>query len=316
MLSRQASALFWIGRYQERTEYLARFLQVKYFSTMDSSNTDYKDFALRSILFLSTGNPSSEKLIEGNVLWEVCLNKESETSLITYINNIRENTKGVRNLVSKEIWEIINKNYHFVNNYSVNHLKTRGLYEFTHELQENASSFQAKLDSTLLHDDVWSFIKLGIYTERAYQITRILINTLIDITALKGKNENHVIENNQWVLTLNVLEALDMSRKIFNSNVYQDNTCEFLITHLDFPRSIACSLENCNKLIKKIKHGTETHQLDRNSLIYKTAKLSASVKYLDYKELDMDLIDYLNKTLIDITKLNDSIHDGFFQSNQ
>lgn len=315
MLSRQASSLYWIGRYQERTEYLSRFLEVKYFSTMDSTIVDYPNFVLRSIIFMATGNAFKSSDHDSDILWKVSLDKNSPTSIISYVTSVRENTKGIRNLISNELWEIINKNYHFANNYSGEYLKSRGLYEFTHQVQENASLFQAKLDSTLLHDNVWAFIKLGVYVERAYQITRILINTISDIKALKLENENPTVEYHQWVTTLNVLEALDMTRKIFKRNLQDDIACEFLITNLDFPRSIASSLERCNKIIKKIKNGTETSQLDRSSLIYKSAKLSASIKYLDYQNKVESTDKFLTNTLKEIAKLNEAIQSEFFQQN-
>lgn len=313
MLSRQASSLYWIGRYQERTEYLTRFLEVKYFSTMDTTIIDYQNFVLRSIQFMVTGNAFEESSkYATDTLWKVSLDKSSPTSIISYVTAVRENTKGIRNLVSNELWEIVNKNYHFVSGFSSDYLKTRGLYEFTHQVEENASLFHAKLDSTLLHDNVWAFIKLGIYVERAYQINRILINTLSDIKALKYENENLTVENHQWVTTLNVLEALDMTKKIFKKGISEDTACEFLITNLDFPRSIAASLDRCSKIIKKIKNGTEINQLDRNSLIYKSAKLSSSIKYLDYQNLEEDVNDLLTNNLKEIAKLHDAIQKEFF----
>jgi uncharacterized alpha-E superfamily protein len=312
MLSRQASSLYWIGRYQERTEYMTRFIDVKYLSTMDSTIIDYQNFVLRSIKFMVTGNAFADSKYEPDILWKVSLDKKSPASIISYVTAVRENTKGIRNLISNELWEIVNKNYHFVHNFSGEYLKTRGLYEFTHQVEENASLFHAKLESTLLHDNAWAFIKLGIYVERAYQITRILINTLSDIKALKIENENPTVENHQWVTTLNVLEALDMTKKLFKKGVNEDVACEFLITNLDFPRSIASSLDKCCKTIKKIKNGTEINQLDRDSLIYKTAKLSATIKYLDYQNKEIDTNELLSNTLKELAKLNDAIQKELF----
>ena len=173
MLSRQASSLYWIGRYQERTEYITRFLDVKYFSTMDTTIIDYQNFVLRSIKFMVTGNVSKDIKYEPDILWKVSLDKTSPTSIISYVTAVRDNTKGIRNLISNELWEVVNKNYHFLHNFSGDYLRKRGLYEFTKQVEENASLFQAKLDSTLLHDDAWAFIKLGSYVESAEQITRI-----------------------------------------------------------------------------------------------------------------------------------------------
>ena len=161
MLSRHASSLFWLGRYQERTEFNARFLEVNYFATMDSAALNLHNSTMRSILFMSTGTaPSNTEYNEGDVIWEVSMNPNSDTSIITYVNQVRENAKSVRNLISNELWETINKNYHFVNSFPVEHLRTRGLHEFTHKIQENAGLFESKLTNTLLHNETWKYLKL------------------------------------------------------------------------------------------------------------------------------------------------------------
>ena len=313
MLSRQASSLYWIGRYQERAENIARYLQVKYFSTMDSTMLEYRELALRSIIFMSSGNVPGEIIPqEGDILWDVSLNSSSNTSILSYLSAVRENTKSVRNLISNELWEIVNKNYHFANGFSGDYLKSRGLYEFTHKIQDHSATFHSKLESTLLHDDVWAFIKLGINVERASHITKTLINTLIELSSTKGESRSQAVENYQWLITLNMLEATDMSRKIFKSTVQQSNACEFLITNLDFPRSIAFSLVEANSLIQKIKNTSSWSHFDRDSVEFKSAKMTSFLKYLNYAEIDSQLEPFLNTTLKDLFVLNDLIHEEFF----
>lgn len=313
MLSRHASSLYWLGRYQERAEYLARHLQVKYFSTMDSTTKEYRDITLRSILFTSSGVvPEYKEYNESDVIWDVALNPNSQTSIYYYVKEVRENTKAIRNLVSNELWESVNKNYHFVNNFNSDYLKARGLYEFTHGVQENAASFHAKLDSTLLHDNVWAFIRLGVYLERIYQITRGLINTLIDIKALSGQKENQSLENYLWLITLQTLEATDMTKKIFNSSIQRSNTCEFLITNLDFPKSISFGFAQVNEILKKIKNSQEQINFDKTSLEFRGAKIASTLKYLDYAEIADSIDPFLENTLQEIIVLNDLIHQNFF----
>ncbi len=317
MLSRQASSLYWIGRYQERAENLARYLQVKYFSTMDSTMLEYRDLALRSILFMSSGNVPGEVIPEeSEIIWDVAINANSNSSILSNLEAVRMNTKSIRNLISNEVWENVNKNYHFASGFNGDYLKARGLYEFTHSIQETSASFHSKLESTLLHDEVWAFIKLGISVERAIHITKTLLNTLIELNATKGESRSQAIENYQWLITLNILEATDMSRKIFKSSVQQSNACEFLITNLDFPRSIAYSLFEANTLIQKIKNTSSWSHFHRESVEYQSAKMTAFLKYLNYDEIDSTLEDFLNKILKDLLVLNDLIHQEFFENKQ
>lgn len=281
---------------------------------MDSTLLDYREFTLRSILFMSTGSVPTEEMLnsEGDVLWEVALNPKSSTSIISYINAVRENVKGVRNLISNAIWESVNKNYHFANNYSSEYLKTRGLYEFTHAVQENITSFNAKLDSTILHDDAWAFIKLGINIERIYQVSRSLINTLIDIKALKSEGQSQAIENYQWLIILNTLEATDMTRKLFKTSAQQENTCEFLISNLNFPRSISFCFADFNSLVRKIKNSPFRSNTYKYSLEFKGSKIASFLRYLDYDEDDVEIDELLVHIQEQVMILNDIIHKEFF----
>lgn len=317
ILSRHASSLYWIGRYQERAEQIARLLQVKYFSTMDSTMSSHRELILRSMLFSTSGAVAGDTVLEeGEVLHQIALDRSSQTSIWHCIHEARENTKGVRNLISNELWETLNKNFHFIEGFNTDYLKTRGLYEFTHGVQENSSTFHAKLASTLLHDNVWSFVNLGIYIERVHQIARGILNTLIDVKTLHTKEENLAIESYQWLLTLNTFEATDMTKLIFKTSAQQDNTCEFLITNPQFPRSMTFCFDRINTLISNIKNAPKQMGLEKQSLEFRSAKTTAYLSYLDYSDIHNDLISFLNHMLQEVVILNDWISKDFFESKQ
>lgn len=281
---------------------------------MDATFMEYRDFNLRSIYFMCTGNTPSKEVLnhEGDALWDITLNPESATSIIRYVNEVRNNVQSIRNLVSNELWETVNKNYHFANSFNSEYLKTRGLHEFTHGIQENIYLFNAKLEDTLMHDDFWAFIKIGIYIERIHQVSRSLINTMIDIRSLQNKGQNETIENYQWAILLNTLEATDMTRRMFTSTVQQENTCKFLISNLEFPRSISFCLANFNTLIRKIKNTPFQTNHDVASLEFKGAKIATYLKYLDYNKDVQDMDDLLNHIQEQVIEINEKIHQDFF----
>lgn len=314
MLSRHASSLYWLGRYQERTEFVARYLEVHYFSNMDSSMSEFRDFSMRSILFMATGIPCSDKEYdEGDLLWNVALNRDSDSSILSNVTAVRNNAKAVRNLISSEMWETINKNYLFADSFSPSHLKTRGLYEFTQRIQENAGVLESKITNTLLHNETWRFIKSGVYIERTFQILRTIQNTISDINALKAGKENPALENFHWSLCLKVLEAADMTRKILKTTTYKDIACEFLISNVDFPKSIAYSLSRIKSHLGYLNPQNAKH-LDRNSLSFKVSKLSGNIKYLDYLDIKNDLETFLIAIQKEIAQLNSLMHEEFFEA--
>ena len=122
MLARVANNLFWMGRYIERSEHVARYLNVNYFSSLDAPNelSQSRQFVLRSLLFMASDpvtDPNIE-LDEGQVLFDIALNKEKPDSIINYLQYARENANSARDLISTELYESLNKFYHYTLNYS------------------------------------------------------------------------------------------------------------------------------------------------------------------------------------------------------
>lgn len=295
MLSRVANSLYWMGRYIERTEHLARYLNVQYFSTLDAPMSQNKHFVLHSILnMVGIPHDKDTELAEAEVLVKVALDYENSASIISCITQGRENARGIRNTISTELWEAINKYYHFVHNYPTDVYKTRGLYDFCINAIQHCAMIRANMDNTLIHDDVFAMIHLGIHLERAAQITRILSSKLYDIFSITLGEKKHPIQNYQWTITLKVLEAFDMSHRFYKKSPNQEIICEFLIMNKDFPRSIAYNIDKVNDYLQSIS--IKKVILPDTPEFY-ISKMANYYKYLRYSEISDDLQGFLSETL-------------------
>lgn len=311
MLARVASSLYWIGRYIERSEHLTRYLRVQYFSILDTPMSQNKEAVLKSILQMyGTQIEDDTPLNEQDILVEVGFNNENPISLLSTVLSARENARSVRYLLSRELWEVINQYYLFVKEYSIDFYKTRGLYDFTINSGKHCSIVRSYLDHTLIHDDIWVFIELGIYLERAIQIVRILISKLIDIDNLSKNEANLTVVHYQWTITLKVLEAFDMHRRIYKKVPNQRSVVNFLTGHEGFPRSVAYNLHKVHRLISQLNLITQTGK----PLLFKAGKLSSSFQYLEYEEIEQDLSGFLNQSLTHLYELNGLIEETYFQS--
>ncbi|MGB3775785.1 MAG: alpha-E domain-containing protein, partial [Leeuwenhoekiella sp.] len=155
MLARVANNLFWMGRYIERSEHVARYLNVNYFSSLDAPNeqSHSRQHVLRSMLFMADDAVANgEELNEETVLFDIALNTEKEYSIINAVKIARENANSARDLISTELYESINKFYHYVLNYDVAYFKKKGLYDFTVNVAEFTAVLRGKIRGTLLHD--------------------------------------------------------------------------------------------------------------------------------------------------------------------
>lgn len=314
MLARVANSLYWTGRYLERSEHLSRYLKVQYFSTFDAPMIQQKEVILRSILFMSEGSlefiqNGETELSEQEILVEVAFSPENRNSIFSNVQTARENARSVRYAISSELWEAINRYYHFVRSYSVDFYKTRGLYDFTTNAVQHCSVIRSYIDSTLLHDDIWAFIKLGIHLERATQIIRILNNKIIDIKALTGEETDNPLIAYQWTTTLKVLESFDMYRRIYRREIQQKNILTFLLTNPAMSRSVCSTLEQLNFFLSGLSLGVSKE----SKLQFQARKLANHFKYLEYHEIVDDVPGFLNQSLEKIYELNNLIEKEYFE---
>lgn len=335
MLARVANSLYWIGRYIERSEHLARYLNVQYFSTLDAPMTQQKEVILKSILQMSGVEKKPQKqeqsqnqsqsqsqqgqnqkqeqfsynLTEQDILVAVTFSPENLNSIFSNVQNARENARSVRYLLSTELWEAVNRYYHFIKEYSVDFYKTRGLYDFTINAKEHCTIIRSCANGTLLHDDIWAFFKLGIQLERTAQIIRILNHKMNDIYALTQNDVDAPLTTYQWTTTLKILESLDMYRRVHRGVINQQNVLEFLLSHSTLPCSVAFSLAKVNEMLSCL-----TFAVDSSSdLGFQAGKLASSFKFLEYKEIEANPQEFLLTSLGKVYQLHDLIEKEYFK---
>ena len=310
MLARVANSLYWTGRYIERSEHLARYLRVQYFSTLDTPMSQNKDFVLRSILTMYGMKLEDEENVEEQaILLRVGMDAQNPASLLSTVFSARENARSVRYIISTELWEVINQYYLFIKEYDPQYYQTRGLYDFTIRASKHCSIVRSYLDHTLIHDEIWIFITLGIYLERAAQIIRILSSKLHDVEVLSENGENIPLKQYQWTVTLKVLEAFDMYRMAYRRAQSQNSVVEFLTSNADFPRSVAYNLGKVHELIVRLSQITDYQE----RLQFKAGKLSSHFHYLEFDEIKKDLPTFMSVSLNRIYELNEMIEKAYFQ---
>ena len=308
MLARVANSLYWTGRYTERSEHLARYLRVQYFSILDAPMSQNKDFILKSILTMyGIDFDEQEQVDEQTVLVEVGLDPDNGASVLSTVIAARENARSLRYIISTELWEAINQYYHYVKDYDPEFYRTRGLYDFTLNIAKHCAIIRSYVDHTMIHDDIWVFINLGIYLERAAQIIRILNSKLQDIAILSEDGANIPLKQYQWTTTLKVMEGFDMHRRVYKRPQSQETTFEFLVTNRDFPRSVAYNLNQVNALLTKLSFATNPN----SKLHFKAGKLASFFHYLEYDEVKNNLPQFFQHSLEKIYSLHDQIEKEY-----
>lgn len=314
MLARLAENLYWMGRYIERTEYVARYLKVQYFSAQDAPIKYGNDFNLSAIIKITGSKLEvNEDTNEKDVLYDVVFNKANEESLINIVHNIRRNANSIRPIISNELWESINTFFHMVNTYDVEHFKSQGLFDFTNAVIKNCAVFRAFMESTMLHDDVWSFIKLGIHIEGVFQTARVISSKLSDIDGIKKEGVIEPAEESyQWLTTLKILSGLNMSSRIYKNVPERVSTLEFLVTNTQFPQSIAYNLKSAEEVIKSLTR-TKNRNVEKHTLEYLIAQLFAKYRFVEIGKTK-NINAMLNGIISQIALIHERINSKFFEN--
>lgn len=315
MLARVANNLFWMGRYIERSEHIARYLHVNYFSSLDAPNTLSQDrqLVLKSMLYMADDLVEDESAIldEEEVLYDIGLNPDIPYSIINCIKFARENANSARDLISTELYESINKLYHFVLNYDVDFFRKKGLYDFTVQVTEFVSVIRGKVRGTLLHNEVYAIIMLGINLERGIQITRIIRAKLYDASLTEEENKILNINNSyEWTTLLKCAESYDMMRRHYKKTPDSVSTLEFLILNPECPRSLMNSL---NQVYQHIGVMTKTTLPVPGSADFAIGKIRSEYRYKLIDDINEDLNTYFTTVLVELNDIALKIESDYFQ---
>ncbi|RKR15343.1 putative alpha-E superfamily protein [Maribacter vaceletii] len=314
MLARVANNLFWMGRYIERSEHVARYLCVNYFSSLDAPNelSQSRQFVLKSMLFM-VGDPHNDEsdLKESDVLFNIGLNADKPYSIINCVKLARENANSARDLISTELYEAINKFYHYVLNYSADFFVAKGLYEFTTHVMEFTAVLKAKITSTLLYDDAYSIIRLGISMDRATQVIRIINSKYNDIQLIEAKKEKSTLPSSslEWCTLLRCIESYDMMKRYDKDAPKSINTLDFLILNPKCPKSVINSLA---KIVDHIQVLSNDRKPAKDSTIFLVNKIYNDYKYKYIEEIEIDFKIFIEKILTDLVTISKKMEKEFF----
>lgn len=298
MLSRVAETLYWTARYVERAENLARLINVNNLLMMDLPRGVSPGWApLIDIIghresFTQHYSDYSEK----NVLKYLTVDSRNPSSIVNALKLARDNTRTVREVVPRPVWETINNLYQTAKEKPNDFLSKRDSFASLTHVIEGIQLFFGALESTLNHDAGYVFIRSGSLLERADMTSRI-----IDVrSAVLGSLTNDSpYENLQWMSVLRSLSAYQMYRQQMGVKVTPQDVLEFMLHNPYFPRSVLFCLNqmrsllitipNSPTMLERIDHSiTELNKVQSSDL-----QGAALHKYID--ELQIDLADIHNQ---------------------
>jgi uncharacterized alpha-E superfamily protein len=264
MLSRVADSLYWMSRYAERAENIARILDVNLQLMLDLPKLGPEETkAIWEPVLHSTGDNEDfykhyKEAKSDNVIDFLTLHPKNSNSIVNCITTARENARHVREQISLEMWEEINRTYLWMKGQTLKKIVRQGPYEFFSAVKNASHLFQGITDGTMTHGEDWEFIQVGKYLERADMTTRIL-DANDEIFIKQRPTGSHAGGTLQWSAILRSCSSHDAYRKFYVAQVEPDKVVEFLILNEFFPRSIRFCAQELNQSLRRISGCKEEH---------------------------------------------------------
>jgi len=294
MLSRVADNLYWFGRYIERTEHVSRFLRVQYFSSLEIQTDRQIDLALKSILTMVDVEYTDDKLLEEYALVTVAMDTTNTSSIKSCILNARENLRGSRDHISTELWQLVNKYYRFIVDYPEDYYKTQGLYEFAQKALENCAIIKHSIQNSVIHNEAWALMKMGLHLERSIQILRIMLIKLQDIQKLEENGMPASVISYEVATLLKSVEALDMYKRVYRTSPSINNALEFLTLNTIFSRSITYNMARLQQYLLEIR---PKKLVTPKSVTWSVGRTTEYLKYCTIEDIEKRPFEFLNKIL-------------------
>ena len=257
MLSRVAESVYWMSRYLERVENVARFVDVNHDLTLDRDETAVEQW---SPLIYTTGD---EQLFEqtydvpcsaatrSQVLEFLTFKKSNPSSIYSSLSKARENARSVRGIISTSMWEEVNKFYLFVRDASAERdVLLRRPFEFYNQIKLACHTLAGLTDATMGHDEAWNFGRMGCLLERAEKTSRVL-DVKYYMLLPKTQDVGTPLDVLQWTALLKSTSAFVVYRR-FHGRISPAKVAEFLIFSREFPRSIRFCLSGAEDSLRSI----------------------------------------------------------------
>ena len=261
MLSRTADHLYWMARYIERAENMARVLDVTYSMSL-VPNAAQSEAALWLPALEISGNVEAyeedyDNVNAADVIHYLSMDMNNPSSIYNALRNARENARAVRVAMTSETWENINALWLEFDQFRGQDLAQNGLLEFCDWVKARSHLFRGVCFGTMLRDDAFSFVRLGTFIERADNTARLL-DVKYHLLLPEEEEVGGAVDYYEWSAVLRSVSAFQAYQKIFSDTIVPWRVAELLVLRRDMPRSLHACLDETNHILDQLSGNRQT----------------------------------------------------------
>ncbi|KFI32160.1 alpha-E domain-containing protein [Haematobacter massiliensis] len=314
MLSRTADNLYWIARYIERAETMARLLEVGARIALMPSADGYRSEWESLLQASGTAAGFQHKYgdpVQRNIESYLFFDQDNPSSVVSCFGMARENARIVRTALTAQLWDALNgafQELRKLERMERSELDVSTMVEWT---MRQSALIRGAMDTTLLRNDGYDFLNLGFYLERADNTARLMdvkYYVLLPTVDLVGSG----LDNYQWTTLLRAMSAQRAFHWAYGGDVTAAKIAHFLILNPQSPRSLLTCMHSANSHLDRLARGygetTEAQRISR--------RLLASLADTQVEEIfDEGLHEFLSRFIQDIAGLGHSVYEAYLSGD-
>ncbi|WP_137719062.1 alpha-E domain-containing protein [Methylobacillus flagellatus] len=255
MLSRTADHLYWMARYIERAENMARVLDVtdnmSLVPNAAASEAALWGPALEIAGAVTTYEDLHDTITANEVIHFLALDPRNPSSIYSALLSARENARAVRAAISSETWENINSLWLEFAQFQDMRLLEGHLHEFCDWVKSRSHLFRGVSFGTMLHDDAFRFLRLGTFIERADNTARLL-DVKYHLLLPNDEEIGGAVDYYEWSAVLRSVSAFQAYQKVFSDSIEPWRVAELLVLRQDMPRSLHACLGEITAILDQL----------------------------------------------------------------
>ena len=337
MLSRVADSLFWLSRYLERAESVANLVSVNLQLVLDLPTEQGKHYSKDwSPIIAGLGEEevfreSHRRYDARTVAESLVFDREMPNSVLGSLAAARENARTVREQITLEMWEQINRTYLWICSRQAHEQFERNDWEFFQRLMKSLQLFQGIVGMMMVRETGWEFLQMGKFLERADKVTRLLDEQFHLFREEKTVQENEAdthrwpeylsweewhAEDRQridgshhcWMAVLQCCHARAAYQRLYPSVVQPVKVTELLLLNERFPRSMLFSVSRVERALCRV-NGSEDGRFTNRAEKY-SGQLASELRFSSIADLfESGLHDKMDEFQIKINRIGEAIRE-------
>jgi uncharacterized alpha-E superfamily protein len=285
MLGKTANGLFWMARYLERAENIARLIETgqRIALTRLGNADDEWASVLQSAGCYTAFQATNEAVTKEAALNWMLRARENPSSIRSCIDAARQNARLVRTAITGEVWEAVNASYMSATDILGRKVPERDLPKVLRTIRQNAALMRGMVHGTMMRNEIFDFLRIGTFLERADNTARILdVKYYVLLPSLGSVGTS--VDNVQWESILRSLSAGGGFRMEYGAEGGPKEIVHFLICDKRMPRSLAFCVSKLKDNLRYLNAGSVKPSLSQEKVVqlesaYLTHDVAAIFEY-------------------------------------